>query len=412
MKYKTQKQCRVCSNTNLIRVVELGDHYLSGVFPSGDDKNISKGPLNLVKCHGDKSCGLVQLEHTYDHLEMYGDNYGYRSGLNSSMVNHLNDKVNKIENLVDLNDGDVVLDIGSNDATTLKLYSNQNLNLIGIDPTAHKFSEMYTRNITLVDDFFDQDIFFSNCEKKAKVITSISMFYDLPDPIKFTQDISSVLDDEGIWVLEQSYLLEMLRTNSYDTICHEHLEYYSIHDIKNIADQCNLKIIDIEFNSINGGSFSLSIAKKESQYKEFKNLNTLLQDEIDFGINDLSIFESFQKRIDLTKRNLLETLNDFKNKGISVAGIGASTKGNVLLQYCNINKELISCIGEVNREKYGKFTPGTKIPIVPQEQVINENYNYFLILPWHFKDFFKTSKIFSGKTLIFALPEIEIIKID
>ena len=413
MEYKLQEYCRVCKNKNLVRVIELGEQYLTGVFPDNPDQKISKGPLNLVKCYGKNSCGLVQLEHTFNHNEMYGENYGYRSGLNKSMVSHLQSKVRKIESFVKLNNDDTIIDIGSNDGTTLKLYKNQKMNLVGIDPTAYKFKKLYTSNILLISDFFTKKIFNVYLKnKKAKVVTSISMFYDLPDPLKFASDISEILDNDGIWVLEQSYIIEMLKTNSYDTICHEHLEYYSIHDLKYIAEKCELKIVDIEFNDINGGSFSAVLAKKNSKYLQYENLDKLLKSEIDFGIKSLEIYREFQQRIDKAKNDIISTLKKYKSDNIPVACLGASTKGNVMLQYCQIGKDLIELVGEVNEEKFGKVTPGTNIPIVDQKILLNSKYNHFLVLPWHFKNFFLENKLLSGKNLIFALPNIEVIKVD
>ena len=220
-------KCRVCGNTNLKVVLDLGDQYLTGTFPrSNDGIDISKGPLQLVKCHGATNvCGLLQLAHNFDLGEMYGSNYGYRSGLNYRMVEHLMRKVESIRKLVDLNPEDLVVDIGSNDGTTLGFYP-ENLTLVGIDPTAAKFREYYKRHIKVVPDFFRaRQLTKLHQTKKAKIITSFAMFYDLEAPLDFVQQIQEVLHADGVWVFEQSYLPLMLETNAYDTVCHEHLEY-------------------------------------------------------------------------------------------------------------------------------------------------------------------------------------------
>ena len=232
---KKVSKCRICGNKELIPVVDLGEQYLAGIIPTSElmAKKITKGRLRLVKCHSKNNCcGLLQLEHSYDLDEMYGDNYGYRSGLNKSMVEHLHNKVHKILDIVDLNPDDLVIDIGSNDGTTLSAY-NKNLTLIGIDPTGNKFKEFYPDYIKLIPDFFTDTLVQSRYpDKKAKIVTSFSMFYDLESPQDFVNQISNILDPEtGLWVFEQSYMPSMIEKNSYDTICHEHLEYYGISQV-------------------------------------------------------------------------------------------------------------------------------------------------------------------------------------
>ena len=247
---KQIKACRICGNSNLISILHLGEQYLTGVFPKSKSTTLTKGPLQLVKCssqNNEAACGLVQLNHSYDLGEMYGDTYGYRSGLNQSMVKHLQGKVAKIIGIVNLQKGDVVLDIGSNDATLLKAYANKDIELFGVDPSAEKFRSYYTNNINLITEFFPSDSLLKRLgNKKAKIVTSISMFYDLEEPLKFVKAVQDIIDKDGVWVFEQSYLPNMLKTNSYDTVCHEHLEYYCVKQIKWMMDKIGFNIIDIK----------------------------------------------------------------------------------------------------------------------------------------------------------------------
>ena len=362
-----------------------------------------------MKCIGTDSCGLVQMKYNFNRDIMYGEDYGYRSGLNSSMVKHLEEKTKKIKSIISLGDNDIVLDIGSNDGTTLNFFKNSNLELIGIDPTAKNFINFYSKEISVISDFFSEKLFKEIYNsKKAKAIISLSMFYDLPKPFDFMKEIKSILDLNGVWVVEQSYLPFMLETNSYDTVCHEHYEYYSLNDIKKMTDALDLKIIDVEFNDINGGSFSLIISHKNSNFIEYRNLSSLIKKE-EF-LNDIGTFESFKQNIDQTKIQINEVLSDLKNNGHSIAGIGASTKGNVMLQYCGIDRSMIECIGEVNEEKVGCFTPGSNIPIIKENDVIDK-YEYLLVIPWHFKKFFLNNDKFKGKKLIFALPNVDIVEL-
>lgn len=408
--YKKIKKCRICGNKNLKLVLDLGNQKLTGIFPREIDTDLSSGPLRLVKCSGSNVCGLLQLEHSYDLDEMYGDNYGYRSGLNDSMVTHLQNKIKKILTEVDLSISDLVIDIGSNDCTTLKAYPSQNANLVGVDPTGEKFKDYYPPYIKLIPDFFSSSLIkqqFPNF--KAKIITSFSMFYDLEDPMKFMQDVYEVLDDEGLWIFEQSYMPTMLKMNSYDTVCHEHLEFYSLHQIKWMTDRVGFKIIDVELNEINGGSFSISVAKSNSKRVSNENVNNLLQSEIAMKLDELSTYTKFVNRIEKTRNDLLKFINLALADGKKIAGLGASTKGNVLLQYCGLTSNEISNIGEINQDKFGCITPGSWIPIIDEKLMLSTKPDYLIILPWHFKDSFLKNKIYEESSLVFPLPELTII---
>lgn len=409
--YSTIKNCRICKNTNLVEVVNLGNMMLTGVFPEFKDEKITSGPLSLVKCTGDEDCcGLLQLMQTYSSSELYGDNYGYRSGLNKSMVKHLHEKVKIILNTITPQPGDLIIDIGSNDGTTLAAYPLSDYTLVGIDPTGVKFKDFYKPHIQLIPDFFSKKIInnmFGN--KKAKVVTSFAMFYDLEDPISFMQEIYYILDDEGIWVSEQSYMPTMINNNSFDTICHEHLEYYALKQIKWMTDIVGFKIIRVDFNAINGGSISIIVAKNSSQHREATNLDAILFEEEKYGFTEIDIYTDFAKRIEKVKSDLTSFIKEVNINGQNVYGLGASTKGNVLLQYCGLSDEDIPFIGEVNSEKYGRFTPGSNIPIISEQDLLMKNPDYALILPWHFREFFLKIPTLNKLKLVFPLPNLEIV---
>lgn len=371
---------------------------LTGVFPRERDAKLTAGPLRLVKCVNE--CGLVQLEHSYDLDEMYGENYGYRSGLNPSMVRHLISKVERIRKMVDLKSGDLVVDIGSNDCTTLKAYPPE-LHLVGVDPTGLKFSKFYPAHIRLIPDFFSTGALAkSSILKKAKVITSFSMFYDLEDPVFFMREVYDALSDDGIWVFEQSYLPAMLETGSYDTVCHEHLEFYALRQIKWMTDLVGFKIVDIEFNSVNGGSLSVTVSKTG---EESPSIYAVLRRECEIGIETLGVYQDFAEQAATSKRNLVEFVRKARAAGKVVAALGASTKGNVLLQYCGLTGEDIAYIGEVNPDKFGAYTPGTWIPIIPESELLARKPDYVIVLPWHFRKFFKENPKYAGLNLVFPL---------
>ncbi len=408
--YSEITKCRISQSTNLVTVLSLGDQYLTGVFPKSTEEKITKGPLDLVWC---PDSGLLQMKQSYSLDEMYGDNYGYRSGLNASMVRHLEQKIKTLERRVLLQDSDLVIDIGSNDATSLKAYSGKHKK-VGIDPTGLKFKKYYTNDIALIPDFFNAKIFEKNFpNKKAKIITSIAMFYDLEAPMDFVRDIEQCLAEDGIWHFEQSYMPSMLRTNSYDTICHEHLEFYSLKVVKNIVENCGLKIIDVQMNSINGGSFAVTVCKKNASYVSNKPIiNWLLKQEDDMGLDNPKPYRDFEERVFRHKKNLTNLIESLVADGKKIIGYGASTKGNVLLQFCGFTSKHIPYIAEVNQEKFGSYTPGTKIPIISETEAKAMKPDYFLVLPWHFKDNIlmrEKDYLAQGGKFIFPLPEIEII---
>ena len=404
------KKCRICGNSDLVPVVDLGEQYLTGVFPLQKTETLLKGPLRLVKCHGgERVCGLLQLEHSYDLKKLYGDNYGYRSGLNASMVRHLQVKVAEILEMCDLNKGDLIIDIGSNDGTTLAAYPEY-LQLAGIDPTGEKFKSYYEKHIALIPDFFSSDLITSFYPgKKAKVVTSFSMFYDLEDPIDFACQVARILDPyTGIWMLEQSYMPLMLERTAYDTICHEHLEYYGLKQIVWLMDKAGLEVVDVKLNDVNGGSFSVIVAHKGSRHADIYNVaDSLIASELSKGLSNLESYKQFACRAEENKQSFQDFVQMAKREGKRVCGLGASTKGNVILQYCGFGLDDIEVIGDVNKDKHGALTPGTWIPIEAEEIVLESKPDYLIVLPWHFKDFFLESPKFKGGNLVFLLPYLE-----
>jgi hypothetical protein len=408
--YTEIKKCRIGGGENLITVLSLGEQYLTGVFPKSKDEKITKGPLDLVWC---PESGLLQMKHSYNLGEMYGDNYGYRSGLNASMVSHLTNKIHYLEKLVKIQEKDLVIDIGSNDATSLKAYSGKHRK-VGIDPTGKKFKEFYTDDISLIPDFFSAATFRREFPtEKAKIITSIAMFYDLESPIDFVKDVESCLSDDGIWHFEQSYMPSMLRTNAYDTVCHEHLEFYSFKVVKSLLESCNMRIIDVQMNAINGGSFAVTASKKSATYKSNTPIiNWMLQQEDDMGLDTPKPYRDFEERVFKHRKNLTDLVNALVADNKKIFAYGASTKGNVLLQFCGFTTAQIPYVAEVNESKFGSYTPGTNIPIISEKEAHAMKPDYFLVLPWHFKNSIlerEKEYIANGGKFIFPLPEIEII---
>ena len=385
--------------------------YLTGTFPrQPNGAGITKGPLSLVKCLGDEgTCGLLQLAHNYEPAELYGLNYGYRSGLNEKMVRHLESKVNAISTLIDLQPEDLVIDIGSNDGTTLGFFS-EHLMRLGIDPTAEKFRDLYKPGIEVIADFFSEELVNNKTSgKKAMVVTSFSMLYDLENPIDFATQVKNVLAEDGIWVFEQSYSHSMIEELAYDTVCHEHLEYYELFQIEWMLEKVGLRVIDVEINDINGGSFSVVAAHKSSSYvANNTRIEGIRSTELNKRARGMSLYLDFRKNVESHRVQLIEIIQKYNDKNMRVFGLGASTKGNVLLQYCGFGPENLIAIGEINPDKNGAYTPGSWIPIVSESEVLRQKPDVLLVLPWHFRSFFEQSKTFQGLNLLFPLPKISL----
>ncbi|HAA93984.1 MAG TPA: NarL family transcriptional regulator, partial [Rhodospirillaceae bacterium] len=347
----------------------------------------------------------------------YRRGYGYRSGVNQTMRDHLGGIVQQLESHVALKSGDTVLDIASNDGTLLRSYTTEGLNLVGIDPTIAQYREHYPDGAHLSPEFFSKEIFSSvSPTQTAKIISSIAVFYDVPDPDRFTADVATVLDKDGVWVMEQSYLPLLVADLSFDSICHEHLGYYCLKQIKHAAASAGLRVFDVETNWMNGGSIRAFLCHEDGPHKSNDAaIAKIEQLEAEAKLDELATFDAFHSKVMEIGDNLVSVLKDAKSAGKTIHIYGASTKGNVLLQLFGIDRDLIDAAAERNEWKFGHRTPGTNIPIISEEESRAQNPDYFLVLPWHFRDeFVKREQAFieAGGKLIFPLPEVEVYPAD
>ena len=402
--------CRICEGGRLDVLLELGRQSLTGVFPRRADQPVTAGPLTLVRC---PDCGLVQLLHSYERSELYGSHYGYRSSLNPMMTRHLEAKAQALMRRVGLTAGDTVLDIGSNDGTLVSFFSGRGLRLVGFDPSAARWRERYPRDSDLVAEFFSGDAYRAHVGAgKARLITSIAMFYDLERPLGFMREVATILADDGVWHLEQSYLPAMLGANAYDTVCHEHLEYYALGQIAWMAERTGLEILDVELNDVNGGSFAVTLSHRSARARRTDAVERLLSEETKLRLDTPEPFDRFREAVLAHRRDLRAFLGSLRSVGHVVLGYGASTKGNVILQYAGIDCSLLPVIAEINEDKFGCFTPGTRIPIVSEREALAMKPDYFLVFPWHFRRGLierEAAYLASGGKLIFPLPHLEVV---
>src|SRR6185503_5010959 len=412
-----RKTCRVCGSSALTNVISLGHQCLQGSFvkPGKEIPPTREILTSLVRCdptRDEGACGLLQMEHTVPPEILYSA-YWYRSGTNNTMRAHLQGVVEEGLAILDAKGG-VVLDIGCNDGTLLKCYPSS-FAKFGVDPS--DIAQEIGEDATVIQDVFpSQELAARLGEARCDLITSIAMFYDLEDPIAFFRAIKALLAKDGIWIFEMSYMPTMLRMNSYDTICHEHLEYYSLAVIDRVMRAAGLKVFNAALNTINGGSIRCFATHAENfKYKSDKyatNLRSLRQDEFDMELDTDKPYRNFQDQINVHREELNKLLRKLKKDGKSIHVYGASTKGNTILQWCGIDNRIIDVAAERNPDKYGAMTLGTDIPIVSEAQSRELKPDYYLVLPWHFKDEFLQRErdiLARGTSLIFPLPSIEII---
>ena len=409
--------CRVCGSTALTKVIDLGEQYLQGSFvKSGKElPPMRRIPTVLVRCdptRDEKACGLLQMEHSVPPMILYST-YWYRSGTNQTMRSHLAGIADEAAGMVAKADARV-LDIGCNDGTLLKAYPG-GFAKYGVDPS--DVAQEVKGDITVVQATFpSEELDQRAAGKPFDVITSIAMFYDLEDPVAFVRSIKRSLAADGIWIFEMSYMPLMLRMDSYDTICHEHLEYYSLAVIEKILARAGMKVVRVGMNDINGGSIRCYATHAESfrfSRKEFSaSLDALRQEEFDLALDTDRPYRNFQERINVHRDLLTSLLRKLKSEGKRIHIYGASTKGNTILQWCGIDKFIIDAAADRNQEKDGARTLGTDIPIVSEEKSRAMRPDYYLVLPWHFKKEFlerEQAMLDQGTKLIFPLPTIEVV---
>ena len=401
-------KCRNCKSKNLLDLFSSGNLSFTGKFPKNQNTNIKKKQLGLVIC---TKCSLVQLNKNFDLKYLYGPDYGYRTGINQTMTKHMKDIKEKLTKKTKLRSGDSVLDIASNDATLLNFY-NKNIVKVGIDPLVNKYFKYYKKINYKVSDFFSAKEIIKKTKNKFKIITALAVFYDAKDPNQFLKDVDRLLQKNGVFLLEQADLLSMLKFKMFDTICHEHLYYYSTKVIIEMVSKNNLRVFDIKKNKINGGSTQYFISKKDSKYNiNYDSINRTLREEKKHKLENKKTFVDFFRKINQLKLKTQRNLNSIILKGKKIHGYGASTKGNVLLQYFNLDKKYIEFIADRNPKKFNHYTPGTKIKIISEKRSRNLGPDYYFVLPWHFKkEILKRENKMrkKGSKFIFPLPNYKI----
>lgn len=399
--FRSIKECRLCSSNKITDLLSLGPQTLTGVFPKKNQPDPIAVPLDLVLC---ENCDFLQLKYTVNPELMYSE-YWYRSGINKTMRDHLTSITSEIKEKIFFNEDDCVIDIGCNDGTLLNSYGDLKIKKIGVDPS-DAIDSIQDPNIIKINTFFSEQAIKDHLHKKAKVITSISMFYDLDDPNSFVADIKSSLAQDGIWVLEMNYTGTMIKDLGYDMISHEHVAYYTLTTFEKLINKHDLYVNDVSYNSINGGSIRIFCGFNKMSSS---NVKQMLTNESNFGFDKKSTYENYSNRIAVFKKKLVNLIHKIRSQNKTIAVYGASTRGNTILQHCEFTQKDLFAAADRNPGKWGLVTPGTRIPIESEESVRSMKPDYMLILPYGFLDeFLEREKDYlqSGGKLIVPLPEL------
>ncbi len=415
----TRTTCRVCDGA-LVPVLSLGEQYVS-TFPAPGEPDGVRAPLELVLC---RRCHLLQLKHTVPAEIMY-PSYWYRSGTNQTMRDALSDITNVSEALIHLQPGHSVLDIGCNDGTLLASYRTGGVFKIGFDPAQNMAPFSSKIADKLVTALFTADAFFAEealRERRPRIVTSIAMFYDLEEPNQFVMDTKRVMDPDGLWVVQMSYLPLMLKQNELGNVCHEHLEYYSLQSFEYLLHQHEFEVVDVALNDINGGSLRAYIRNRGADPEQFgdgtyrrlaaERVQELREQEIKMGLDEPAPYLEFGMWAERIRRDVVDFVKAQVAAGKRVYVYGASTKGNTLLQYFGLDRSTISAAVERNPDKWGRETVGSRIPIIPEDQARAERPDFFLVLPWHFVEEFKRREmafLTGGGRFIMPAPHFSLI---
>jgi len=403
--------CRVCGSQNLTFLFSLGEQYVNDFVKPGHQHDGVKYPIELELCN---CCSLVQMRHTAPQELLYSKHYWYRSGVTGMMRTALSDVSRSAQYLAFLLCGDVVLDIGSNDGTLLRSYQRRDIVKVGVEP-ATNLAEEGKRDVDIfINDFWNFDNYWEIVHKRAKVITALGMFYDLDDPNTFISDVAQALDPNGIFIAQLMCLRDTIDQGDVGNFAHEHLEFYSFKSLQYLYERNGLEIIDVERNYVNGGSYRIYARLKGSQVQAFQGAEQRIA-KVVAAERDLTLpatYQLFEQRLLKNKAKTVRFIGGMVAECKTVWVYGASTKGNVILQYYGLDEKLIGGAADRSPEKWGKVTVGTGIPIYEEEVARAINPDYFLVLPYAFLEEFivrESDWRERGGRFIVPLPEFRVL---
>lgn len=378
--------CRMCQSKKLFKFLDLGFMPPADQFRRKDQLREPDVyyPLDVYMCD---DCGLAQIGFVVSPEVLYRNDYPYESSTTKTGQEHWDSFAKRVVQRLNLNESNLVVDIGSNVGVLLGAFENQGVRIQGVDPAANIVMIAQERGIDTICDFFNRETAEKIIDEKghASVIIATNVFAHVDDLHSFMENILLLLNDDGIFIFEAPYFANLIKNIEYDTIYHEHLSYFSMKPLTQFFSKFNMEIFDVELVDIHGGSFRVYIGKK-SQRPVSNNVIQLLKLEDDMNLFSHELLDGFADNVKRNRRELVWLLHSLKNEGRKIVGVSAPAKGMTLLNYCKIDNGLLDAVTEKSSLKIGRFTPGAHIPVVPDSYLMEEEPDYALLLAWNFAD--------------------------
>ena len=399
-----------CGSNQLKEFIDLGTQPNGNNFITEDE--IEKEPFFSMAMLVCLDCWQVQIEE-FPSPEFMFSNHPYITGVNVPVVRHFERLAPHIINKLGLEKNSLVIDVGCNDGTFLKYFENNGMRTLGVDPGERTGQLAREQGKVVFRAFFNSQTgeAMQQLGIKPDVITATAVFYHVPDLHDFIEGLKDIMTDETVFVVQGVYLKDLLEKNEFDHFYHEHSCIHAISPLKRLFEEHDMRLLDIEFSEIHGGSFILYVGLQSNPMPTAKTINEAIEDERMAGLNDISTYQSFEQRVRENMDELYQLLIKLRREGKRIYALGAPVKGSTLLNYSNIGTELVEFATEVNKFKIGRLTPGKHIPVV-DESSINEHPDYYLVLSWNFIDFLKEKfkdYLVAGGKFIVPIPNVHII---
>jgi hypothetical protein len=403
-------QCRGCGEELLLTFLDLGLSPIANdlIEPGNHNRPETYFPLRAMTC---TECALVQLPEVAIREALFRDDYVYFSSYSTSWLSHSRQYASQMTAHLGLTSEDLVIEVASNDGYLLQYFVEAGIQVLGIEPASGVAEIAINKGIPTLVEFFGEEVAKKLSEKsKPKLLLGNNVLAHVPDIHDFIKGFSLLIADNGLITFEFPHLLSLIRSNQFDTIYHEHYSYLSITALNPIFRNQGLKIINVEKLPTHGGSLRIFVAKVESDWQTQDSVEQTLKQEASADPRDKEVWTSLQERTLRTKLDLLAELVKCKKDGIRVAAYGAAAKGNTLLNYSGIDSDLIEYVVDLNPYKQGNLLPGSRIPIVGENILMESPPDVLLILPWNLFDEIKEQLSYlsnNGTKFLRAIPKLE-----
>lgn len=408
------KNCRICNSKDLLHVIDLSSQPIPNGFLSKDQlkQRESKYPLQVSFCN---NCSLMQLTYLVMPKIMFG-NYLYIPSASKTRIDHFKTIAEELKKIANLSEKSLVIDVGSNDGSLLTAFKNIGVRTLGIDPAENLVKVAELSGIQTVLGYFDSKLALKVVKKygKAKAMCATNVIAHIPNIHEVLKGADILLEDQGVFLMQFPYSLDLLEKNLFDTIYHEHLSYFSVKSLLYLAEKSNLEIFDIQKSDLDGGSLKVYWKKRENKKQKVnhEHINKILHEEEVYGLHSIDAYLKFAKRVEKLKEQTLKKLKTLKKSKKHIVGYGAAAKANVLLNYFGIDSKIIDYVVDSTPYKQGLYTPGSHIPIYSEDKIYETNPDYILIFAWNFsREIMDKNRKYrnNGGKFIVIVPKIQIL---